>query len=59
MTRAEQNAMKMGLTMKDIYEAIKNNPEMKKNCNSMLHDGMDFDEACVLAYRFSGKTVRK
>ncbi len=59
MTRAEQDAMKMGLTMKEIYEIIKNNPAMKNSCNEMLSDGMDFDEACVLAYRFGGKSTRK
>ena len=50
MTRAEKKANELGVTMKEIYDFIRNNKEAKKDCNDLLNSGMDFDEASVLAY---------
>ena len=43
-------ANELGVTMKEVYDFIRNNKEAKKDCNDLLNSGMDFDEASVLAY---------
>lgn len=50
MTRAEAKAKELGVTIEEVYDFIRNNPEAKKDCNDLLRSGMDFDEACVLSY---------
>lgn len=50
MTRAEKKANELGVTMKEVYDFIRNHAEAKKDCNDLLNSGMDFDEASVLAY---------
>lgn len=50
MTRAEQKAKELGVTIEQVYEFIKTHAEAKKDCNDLLASGMDFDEAAVLAY---------
>ena len=50
MSRAKQKANELGVTMKEVYDFIRNHAEAKKDCNDLLESGMDFDEASVLAY---------
>ena len=50
MTRAELKAKELGVTIEEVYDFIRNHQEAKKDCNDLLASGMDFDEACVLAY---------
>lgn len=49
-TRPEMEAEKLGTTLEQIYSFIHNNKTAKNNCNALLASGVDFDEACVIAY---------
>ena len=40
------------LTMNDIYDKVKSDPEMKKTANELMQQGMRFDYAAAVAYKY-------
>jgi len=43
----------------DVYDKVKSDPEMKKTANELIAQGMQFDQAAVLAYKYGSKEYKQ